>query len=96
MTQSKVVNVHNDDNHELVQLFNEVVPIQQPWQFATPCYNLPKTGASTPITTSIGFQNQPSHTNIHLVPINLETKQLHLFNNFTYTKLMLQHIKAMF
>ncbi len=26
------------------------------------------------------FKNQPSHTNIHLVPINLKIKQLHLLN----------------
>jgi hypothetical protein len=58
------MNVHNDDNHELVQLFDEVVSIQQPWQSTTPCYNLFRIGAST------SFQNQPSHTNIHLVPIN--------------------------
>jgi hypothetical protein len=67
-----VVIVHNDDNHEFVQLFNEVVSIQQPWQSVIPCYNLPKTGASTPIITFTGFQNQPSHINIHLVPTNLK------------------------
>jgi hypothetical protein len=64
------MNVHNDDNHELVQLFDEVVSVQQPWQSTAPCYNLPITGASTPITTFVGFQNQPSHANIHLVPTN--------------------------
>ncbi len=65
-----MVNVHNDDHHELVQLFDEVVSVQKPWQFTTLSYNLPKIGASTPIITSVGFQNQPSHTNIHLVPTN--------------------------
>jgi len=30
ITQPRVVNVHNDDNHEHVQLFNEVVFVQQP------------------------------------------------------------------
>jgi hypothetical protein len=60
-----VVNVHNDDNHEPIQPFDEVVYVQQPWQSATPGYNLHKTCASTPIITSIGFKNQPSHTNIH-------------------------------
>jgi hypothetical protein len=69
ITQLKVVNVQNDDNHEHVQLFYEVVSIWQSWRFATLGYNLPKTSASTPITFAI-FQNQPSHTNIHLVPIN--------------------------
>jgi hypothetical protein len=44
------------------------------------CYNLPRTGAYTPITTSIGFQNQPPHTNIHLVPTNSEMEQLYLLN----------------
>jgi hypothetical protein len=29
-TQPKVVNVHNGENHELVQSFHEVVFIQQP------------------------------------------------------------------
>ncbi len=80
ITQSKVVNVHNDDNHEPIQSFDEVVSVQQPWQSTTLGYNLPKTSASTPITTFIGFQNQPSHTNIHLVPTNLEMEQLHLLN----------------
>jgi hypothetical protein len=74
------VNVHNDDNHELVQLFNEVIYVQQPWRFPTPSYNLLRIGASTPITTSVGFQNQPSHTNIHLVPTNSKMEQLHLLN----------------
>ncbi len=74
------MNVHNDDNHEPVQLFDKVVSIQQPWRSVTPSYNLPKTDASTTITTFVGFQKQPSHTNIHLVPINLEMERLHLFN----------------
>jgi hypothetical protein len=74
------VNVYHDDNHELVKPFDEIVSVQQPWQYATLGYNLPRIGASTPITTSTGFQNQPSHTNIHLVPTNLEMEQLHLPN----------------
>jgi hypothetical protein len=72
ITQPKVVNVHNDDKHENVQLPNEVVSIQQPWRFATPSCNLLRTSASTLITTYVSFQNQPSHTNIHLVPTNLK------------------------
>jgi hypothetical protein len=28
ITQPKVVSVHNDENHELVQLFDEVVSVQ--------------------------------------------------------------------
>ncbi len=75
-----MVNVHNDDNHEHVQPFDEVVFVQQPWRSVTPNYNLPKIDASPPITTFVGFQNQPLHTNIHLVPANLEMEQLHLFN----------------
>ncbi len=67
-----MVNVHNDDNHEPIQMFDEVISVQQPWRSTTPCYNLPKIDAFTSITTSIGFQNQPSHTNIHLVPTNSE------------------------
>jgi hypothetical protein len=58
------VNVHNDENHEHVQPFDEVVSILQPWLFTTPCYNLPKIDAFTLITTFVSFQNQPSHTNI--------------------------------
>jgi hypothetical protein len=80
ITQSKVVNVLNDNNHELVQLLSEVASIQQPWRSVTPSYNPPKICASTSITTSVGFQNQPSHTKIHLVPTNSEMEQLHLLN----------------
>jgi hypothetical protein len=76
ITRPRVENVHNDDIDEHVQSFDEVVYGQQPWQYATPCYNLPIIGASTPITTFVGFQNQPSHTTVHLVPTNLD----HLFN----------------
>jgi hypothetical protein len=36
--------------------------------------------AFTLITTSVSFQNQPSHTNIHLVPTNSEMERLHLLN----------------
>ncbi len=75
-----MVSVHNDDNHELAQLFDEVIFIQQPWRATTPCYNLRKIDASTPITTLASFQNQPSHINIHLVPTNLEMEQLRLLN----------------
>ncbi len=71
--------VQNDDNHEPIQPFDKVVSNQQPWRLATPIYNLPIISASTPIT-SIGFQNQPLHTHIHLVPINLEMEQFHLLN----------------
>jgi len=74
------VSVSHDDNHEHVQPFDEVVFVQQPCRFATPCYNLPRMSGSTLITTFVGFQNQPPHTNIHLVPINLEMEQFHLFN----------------
>jgi hypothetical protein len=31
ITQPRVVNVHNGDNHELVQPFDEVVYVRQPW-----------------------------------------------------------------
>ncbi len=65
------MNVYHDDNHEPIQPFDEVVFAQQPWQSTTPGYDLLRTGASTPIT-SIGFQHQPPHTNINLVPTNLE------------------------
>ncbi len=64
------MNVYHDDNHELVQPFDEVVSARQPWQSATPSNNLPKIDAFTPITTAINFQNQPLHTNINLVLIN--------------------------
>jgi hypothetical protein len=30
-TQSRVVSVHNGDNHELVQLFDKIIFVQQPW-----------------------------------------------------------------
>jgi hypothetical protein len=80
ITQPKVVNVHNGDNHEPFQPFDEVIYVQQLWRFVSPGYNLPKTGASTSITASAGFLNQPSQTNIHLVSTNLEMERLHLFN----------------
>jgi hypothetical protein len=35
ITQPRVVNVHNDDFHEPIRLFDEVVSIEQPWRFAT-------------------------------------------------------------
>jgi hypothetical protein len=79
-TQLKVVNVHYDDNHEPVQPFDEVVSVQQPWQSPTPSYNIFRIDAFTLITTSPSFQNQPSHTNIHLVPINSKMEQFHLLN----------------
>ncbi len=67
ITQPQEVNVYYDDNHELVYA-------QQPWWYATPCYNLPK------IATSTSFQNHPPNTDINLVPTNLEMEQLHLLN----------------
>jgi hypothetical protein len=70
ITQPKVVSVHNDDNHEPIQSFNEVVFVRQPWRSSTLGYNLPRTNASTLITRFASFQNQPSYTNIHLVPNN--------------------------
>ncbi len=30
-TQPRVVNIHNGDNHEPIQPFDEVVFVQQPW-----------------------------------------------------------------
>jgi hypothetical protein len=47
--------VHNDDNHEPIQL-DEVVSAWQQWKFATLGYYLAKIDAPTPIATSIGFQ----------------------------------------
>jgi len=73
------VNVHNDEHHEPVQLFDEVVFIQQTWQSATPSYNLLKIGAFTLITTSTSFQTN-HHINVHLIPTNLEMERFHLFN----------------
>ncbi len=55
ITQPKVVSVHNDDDHEHDQPFNEIIYVRQPWWFTTLGYNLPKTNASTLITTSTGF-----------------------------------------
>jgi hypothetical protein len=55
ITQPHAVSVHHDDNHEHIQLFDEVVSAWQPWHSATPNYNLPRTYASTPITTFVGF-----------------------------------------
>jgi hypothetical protein len=66
------VSVYHDDNHEPIQPFDEVVFARQPWRFATMGYNLLRTDASTPITTFVGFQHQPPHTNTNLVPTNLE------------------------
>jgi len=68
ITQPHAMNVHHDDNHEPIQLFDEVVSARQPWRFATPSYNLPITNAFTPIITSASFYNHPTNTNINLVP----------------------------
>jgi hypothetical protein len=80
ITQPRAVSVYHDDNHELVQLFDEVVFVQQPWWSTTPRYNLSKSNASTPIVTFVGFQNHPPNTNINLIPTNSEMEWLHLFN----------------
>ncbi len=79
-TQPRVMNIYNGDNYELVHLFDEVIYVQKPWRSTTLGYNLPKTNASTTITTFVGFQNQPPRTNIHLVPINSKMERLHLLN----------------
>jgi hypothetical protein len=75
------MNVYHDDNHELVQPFDEIISTRQPWRSTTPCYNLPTTDASTPIATYVGFQNHPPNTNINLVPINFKMERLHLLNS---------------
>jgi hypothetical protein len=72
--QPWVVSVHHDNNHEPIQLFDEIVSTRQPWQFVTPSYYLSKINAPTPNTTFVGFQNQPPITNINLVPTNLKTE----------------------
>jgi hypothetical protein len=46
-TQPRIVSVHNGDNHEYVQQFDEVVFAQQQQQSIAPCYYLPKTCASS-------------------------------------------------
>jgi hypothetical protein len=74
ITQTWAVNVHHDDNHELVQSFDEVVSIKQPWQSTTPNYYLPISGAPTQIIICASFQNQPSTTNVNLVPTNLKVQ----------------------
>jgi hypothetical protein len=71
---------YHDDNHEPIQPCDEIVSTQQPWQSPTPSFKLPRTDVSTPITTFVGFQNQPPHTNINLVPTNLKMERLHLLN----------------
>jgi hypothetical protein len=71
-TQSKVVNVHNGNNHEPIKLFDEIVFVRQLWRSITPSYYLPRKGAPTSIITSTDFKNQPSNTNINLVSTNLE------------------------
>jgi len=81
ITQPHAMSVHHDDNHEPIQLFDEVVFARQPWQSATPSYNLPRTSAFTPIITSASFYNHPANTNINLVPTsNLVMERLHLLN----------------
>jgi hypothetical protein len=74
------MNVYHDDNHEHVQLFDEIVYVQQPWQSTTLSYNLPITDASTPISISANFQNQSPHSNINWLLTNLEMERLHLFS----------------
>jgi hypothetical protein len=71
-TQPWVVNVHHDDNHELVQPFDEVVFARQPWRSTTLGYYLPIIDAPTPIVIFTSFQNQPPNTNMNLVPTNSE------------------------
>ncbi len=78
------MSVHNGDNHELVQPFDEVISIQKPWQSTTPSYYLLRKGAPTSITTFASFQNQPPNTNINLVPTNSEMEQLHLLNKLEW------------
>ncbi len=73
------MNGHNDDNHEHVQPFDEVVFVQQPWRSTTPSYNLPKTDAYAPVITFVGFQNQPLHTKFICYPL------IWRWNNFTYS-----------
>jgi hypothetical protein len=79
-TESRVVNVHNGDNHKPIQLFDEIVFVWQPWRTITPSYYLPRRGAPTSIETFAGFQKQPPNTNINLVPTNLKMERLQLFN----------------
>jgi hypothetical protein len=45
LTQPRVASVHNGDNHEHVQLFDEVFYTWQPWRSITLGYNLPRTNA---------------------------------------------------
>jgi hypothetical protein len=80
ITQPRAMTVYHDDNHEPIQPFDEVVYVRQPWWSATPCYNLPRTNASTPIITSISFQNQWPHIKINLVPNNVKMEWFHLLN----------------
>jgi hypothetical protein len=51
------MNVHHGDNHELVQLFDEVV-FAQPWRSITLCYYLFQIGAPISIVKFARFQNQ--------------------------------------
>jgi hypothetical protein len=78
------MNVHHDDNHEPIQLFDEVVSTRQPWRFVTPSYYLSRTDAPTPITTSTSFHNQPPIIDINLVPTNLKMEQLQLLNRLEH------------
>ncbi len=76
----------------IMNLFSHLMRLYQPWRFVTLGYNLPRTSASTTITTFIGFQNQLSHTNIHLVPTNLEMERLHLLNKLEQLRHVEQRI----
>jgi hypothetical protein len=75
----RVVSVHNDDNREFVQPFDEVVFVQQPWRSTTPRYNLPRTDVSTSITTYVGFQTN------HHIPTFIWYPLIQRWNNFTYS-----------
>jgi hypothetical protein len=79
-TQLWILSVQHDDNHEHVQLFDEVVFAWQPWWSTTQGNCLPRTNASTSITKSTSFENQPLNINMNLVPIKSEIEQIQLLN----------------
>jgi len=78
-TQLRVMNVHNDGNHEPIQPFDEVVSIQQPWQSTIQGYYLPRKGSLTLIATSIGFQIN------HQTPTSIWYPLTRKWNDSTYS-----------
>ncbi len=79
-TQQHAMNIHNGDNNEHVQKFDEVVSTQQQWWFVTPWLFHTQTSVPTPTIVFVGLQNHKPNPNIDMVAIDLEMEQIQLIN----------------